>query len=73
MNFDINTIAYAEHCHNVENAVSYLIDLAQEDIDPFDAEIFASVMKRYGLVDDGFIVDINSIIGRVQNALLHNC
>ena len=69
MNFDMSTIAYAEHCNNVENAVRYLVGLAQDDIDPFDTEIFTSVMKRYGLTDDGFEAEDEYIMNKVQEAL----
>lgn len=64
--FDISTIAFAEHCLNVDGAVRFMVNLIQDDIDPFDPEIFNSVMKRFGLDSDGFSISYEDIMAKVQ-------
>ena len=64
--FDISTIAYAEHCNNVENAVRFMVNLMQDDIDPSDPEVFNSVMKRFDLDSDGFSISYDDIMAKVR-------
>lgn len=69
MNFSILNMAIAEHYDNVEKAICYLVDLARDDIDITDNEIFTSVMKRYDLLDDGFESEREYILEQVKKIM----
>ena len=69
MSYNIFNMAIANHYKNVENAINYLIDLACDDIDITNPEIFQSVMKRYDLTDDGFESEWQYILDKVREVL----
>jgi 2-hydroxychromene-2-carboxylate isomerase len=69
MSINIFNIAIAEHYENVDNAIAYLSDLYNDDVDIFDAEVFNAVMKRYGLLDDGFESEQEYIIKQLKERL----
>lgn len=54
MNLNIFNMAIAQHYQNVDNAIAYLTDLYKDDVDITERRVFNAVMKRYGLLDDGF-------------------
>ena len=54
MNLNVFNMAIAQHYQNVDNAIAYLTDLYNDDVDITDIRVFNSVMQRYGLLDDGF-------------------
>lgn len=46
------SFAIAQHHANIENAIAYIIDLYDDDIEVLnDTEIFRSVIKKYNLTN----------------------
>ena len=48
------SMAIAEHYEARDLAIRKLIDMHNDDYDIEDEKIFNAVLKRYGLLDDGF-------------------
>ena len=69
MNCNPFAMAIAQHYNNVDNAISYLVDLWNDDVDITDAAIFENVLRRYGLLDDGFESEAEYIAQEVQRRI----
>ena len=59
------------HYEAVSGAIDRLVDMYNDDIDIGDRQIFNSVLKHYGLLDDGFCSEEAYIIEEVKRRI--NC
>lgn len=65
MNFNMFNPAIAEHHQARDLAIRKLIDMAKDDYDITDKSLIHSVLASYGLLDDGFESEEESIIQEV--------
>lgn len=73
MNFNpAMNFAIAQHYEDLDGVINYLVDLFNDDIDPFDTVVFDRVMHHYGLDDDGFESEIDYIIQEVSKRIYDN-
>lgn len=70
-NGDHNAYSYAigQHYEARDLAIKRLIDMYFDDYDIEDREVFNSVLKAYGLLDDGFNSEEEYIIQAVGKGL----
>ena len=69
MNFNPFNMAIAQHYENVDNAINYLVGLWDDDVDIREANVFYSVLERYGLNDDGFESEVAYIKDEVNRRI----
>ena len=57
------------HYEAVSGAIDRLVDMYNDDIDIGDRRIFNSVLKHYGLLDDGFCSEEAYIVEEVNKRI----
>ena len=67
----MNEMAFMEHNERVEQAIDFALDLAKEDIDVFDKEVFHYILKRHNLLNDGFEDESSYIKSEVLKKLCY--